>query len=113
MQISLTPEENGMHTQQIENWKAALKEGNFFFYQHDDIIPRPVELLYEIFTFLGVTNESKYIRSKAGTVINSTKTMKISPQYRTYLDNMFKEEKEKLAAQYGIVFRSSSELITS
>ncbi len=103
----------GMYTQQIENWKAAVKEGNLFFYQHDDIQVRPVELLHEIFSFLGVTNDAKYISSKAGTVINPTKTMKIPTEYRTYLDNMFKEEKEKLADQYGIIFRSSGEPITS
>lgn len=95
------------YSQQISNWTALLSENHFFLGEYNQIQQNPVELLLDIFQFLGINTDKKYISEKASQVINKTGDTKIPEVFKEYLENKFKEEKQILQQEYGISFNMS------
>ncbi|MEO1450615.1 MAG: sulfotransferase, partial [Bacteroidota bacterium] len=45
----------------IQKWRSYLPEGNFYVGFHDDVKNKPEDMLLDVFSFLGVTADPKYI----------------------------------------------------
>jgi len=92
----------GQYSQQIHNWKNALKPGHLYIGLYQNIKTEPRNLLRELYTFLNITNADKYISDKVDQVINKTGDNEIPDQYKSYLDDLFSEEKKSLYQKYQI-----------
>ena len=86
----------GHYTRILSNWTAALKEGNLFVGNYDDVGSRPRELLMELFRFLSVGARPEYIPRQAGERINATARMEIPPKFLDTLRNIYGEELDRL-----------------
>lgn len=86
----------GHYTRILANWTAALKEGNLFVGNYDDVGGRPQELLMELFRFLSVDALPQYIPRQAGERINATARMEIPPRFFNTLRNIYGEELDRL-----------------
>ncbi len=94
----------GSYTEQIQNWKSVLSEEKIFVGDYGRISYEPKRFILQIFEFLGVNPAEKYVNEKIDQVINKTGDTKIPSIYRDFLEEKFKEEKLRLAEQYGISF---------
>ena len=90
----------GNHTGNIDKWSHYLKPENLFVGFYDDIQLRPAEMLMDLFEFLGVTADEKFVSPKATQIINGTGPSRIPAEYKTMLDDIFKEEKERIKVSY-------------
>ncbi len=88
----------------IDTWRGFLSEGNTFIGFFDDIQKNPEKLLSDVFSFLGVENDTKYIGTLASERINSTEPTHIPLQYKQYLEELLKPELEKLEKRFGLVW---------
>ena len=91
----------GVYTKMINNWSAFLKKENFFIGFYDDIEKRPEELLSNIFSFLGIDNDSKYNKF-ARAFFNATESIKIPEKYSELLENIFQNEIDELNQRFGL-----------
>ena len=67
-----------------------------------DITIRPRELLLELFDFLGVERNPKYITKHAFRKIRVAKNRPLPDRWRRKLESTFKEERERLRDKYGL-----------
>ena len=91
----------GTYTKMINNWSSHLKEENFFIGLYDDIQKCPEELLRNILSFLGISNDSKYNKF-ARAYFNASESIQIPEKYRKMLENIFHDEIEKLSQNFGV-----------
>lgn len=85
----------------IQKWSSYLPAENFYVGFHDDVVSKPEDMLLEVFEFLGVTPDPKYISDGVRKRINPTDQTKIPPHYQSMLEDLFKEEKVRLKEVYG------------
>lgn len=91
----------GNFTKMIGNWTVALRPGNLFVGRFDDVAGRPKDLLLDVFRFLGVASDEKYVTEYAGVRVNSTEDADLPDQYRLLLEDLFAAEKRRLEANFG------------
>jgi len=85
----------------IDTWSEFLSEGNIFVDFFDDIKSNPERLLLNVFSFLGVEDDQKFISSLAYEKVNSTEASHIPRKYKLYLEELLKPELEKLEKRFG------------
>ena len=88
---------SAMFTQMIRNWLQSLKDGRLYVGMFKDIAIRPRELLLDLFDFLGVERNSKYITKHAFRKIGAGKKRPLPDRWRGELERTFKEERERRA----------------
>lgn len=95
----------GTYTAAIENWKAYLKPDHLFVGMYDELRSAPAELLLRLYDFLGVEVNERYISQRVQNVINKTNEIEIPAECRTYLEDIYQEERSRLKSQYHIDFQ--------
>lgn len=94
----------GHYSKQIATWNKYLKEGNLFIGHFDDVSQRPVELLMNVFEFLGVDQNRDFISPDVDKVINPAGKGSIPTEIENFLYDLFEEEmiwmKEELGLDY-------------
>lgn len=93
---------SALFTGMIQNWSDRLAEGHLFVGSFTDIARRPVELLLEVFEFLGIENNRKYVTGRAQQKIRVSKKYPLPDRWRGELNEIFREERQRLQAQYGL-----------
>jgi len=88
----------GHYTKILENWSAVVKEGNAFIGNYTDVAVRPQELLTQLFEFLGVHADQKYVLRQAKEKINATVRIDIPERFLHVLQNIYGEEVARLKA---------------
>jgi len=89
------------YTDNIDTWSEFLSEGNIFIGFFDDMKNNPEQLLFNVFSFLGVEDDQKFISSLAYEKVNSTEASHIPRKYKLYLEELLKPELEKLEKRFG------------
>jgi hypothetical protein len=93
----------GEYTTIIQNWEKYTKTNNFFIGIFDNISKDPMNLLNNIFHFLDLPYDVDLLRSDTITKkINPTTSQKMPEQHKTYLQDFFKEEIQKLNKQFDL-----------
>lgn len=95
---------SAMFSMMIENWSQNLKNGNLFVGAFTDLAERPAELLVDLFRFLGVRPERKYINKKAYQKVRVSKKYPLPDRWRTQLKDIFRNEHQWLRDRYGYDF---------
>ena len=93
-----------MFSKMIENWSQNLVNGNLFVGGFTDLVERPAELLLDLFRFLGVRPERKYIPRNLSQKIRVAKELPMSDRWRMELEQIFQEERKRLRDLYGYDF---------
>lgn len=86
----------GSYSVLMEAWSRHLKPGHLFLGLFEDLSERPVELLLEIYRFLGVRDEEKYTRQHLTDRINSTGQSAVPERFEPVLREIFAEERRYL-----------------
>ncbi|MGK7951279.1 MAG: sulfotransferase domain-containing protein [Xenococcaceae cyanobacterium] len=89
----------GHYTSMIETWSSGLKENHLFIGFFDDISEKPEELLLQVFEFLDISVQNKYITSLAKKRIQRTdrsEKRELPQKYRVLLEEIFQDELVRL-----------------
>ena len=86
----------GFYTKAIANWRGFLKPEHLFIGSYSDIEARGAELLTDIFGFLGVEQNDRYINPRSRTVINKTSDLEMPAECRAFLQEIYAEEMARL-----------------
>ncbi len=92
---------NGSYIKNINKWSSLLKEDNLFVGFYEDIKSRPKDFLIDLFGFLGVDTDSKYVSVKAEKVINKTGKERMPEQYQEMLEQIYSKEKAELSRTFN------------
>lgn len=98
----------GRFTEIIKNWSSLLKEDNLFVGSFYDIGKFPDQLLLRVFNFLGVRSDSKYIGPLARERIHSTEKIEMPGKYRKMLEEMFRDELDKIKQTFNLPWETES-----
>ena len=92
------------YTQIIDSWKSRLADNNLFIGFFDDIHSAPQSLLLEVFRFLGVKADERYLTKNVRTRISATDKSSdprpISERWLGYLDGIHAEECKRLQRRF-------------
>lgn len=94
----------GSYTQQIDRWSKYVSDENLLVCVYENIAKDPEAYILNIFRFLGVSEDKRYIGKRAGEVINPTEADRIPTKLKEHLINLFKEEEVRLRERLGIQF---------
>lgn len=86
----------GHVTKILANWSEALRDGNLFIGNYEDVGNRPHALLTMLFEFLGVKVGQDYIPQQVEERINATARMEIPVDFREILRSIYADELERL-----------------
>ncbi len=90
------------YVQNYDNWAAHLKDSHLLAGGFDDIASRPEQLLLGVMSFLGVTSDKRYIDPTVREAVNPTGPSEIPEPYRRFLENLLKDDIEKLRQRFGL-----------
>ncbi len=90
------------YVENYDNWAAHLKDGHLFGGFFDDIALRPEALLLRVMSFLGVTSDPRYIDRHVREAVNPTATSEVPEEYRRFLEELFRDDLEKLQRRFGL-----------
>lgn len=93
--------DSGSYLRNIEKWSSLLKENHLFVGFYEDIKVRPKEFLLELFEFLGVDKNPKYVGIKAEKIFNNTKKDTMPSKYVEVLEQIYANEKSELMKTYN------------
>ncbi len=82
----------GQYSEMIRTWTAALGRDRLFLGRYRDLSIRPAGLLLDLFEFLGVRRQSKYVRLSSGSSINATEAIGIPDGHLETLTEIHGEE---------------------
>ena len=99
----------GKYSDQISKWREYLPDGHLFVGFYEDLEKAPVELLLDVFSFLGVTPDRKYISDKVRKRINPTDETIIPEVYKNLLEEQFENERERLRDVHGRAWLDAQE----
>lgn len=85
----------------IDNWLTAFPEEQLYLAKFDEIATRPVELLREIFSHLGVSTEVEWESFPHTTVINKNPEHPIPEKFKTFLQEVYCRDIEALYRRFG------------
>lgn len=91
----------GRYSEMVEKWSDFVSESRLFIVFFDDIRELPERLLSQVFTFLGVRSDSRYM-TLARKRINVTESIEMPGRYRRIIENMFDNELQKLNKTFGL-----------
>lgn len=94
------------YSTQIETWSKYLPQENIFLGQYQFLTTRPKEFVMDVFEFLGVEMDERFVRKSVADIVNPTAKSQIPEKFRTYLRNLFSEEYETLKREFDISFPS-------
>lgn len=92
------------YSKMIQNWSSCLKKGNLFIGFFDDVVDSPKTLVSQVFDFLEIDSNDKYITSLVKKKIASTDTSEkreLPEKYKVILEEIFKDEILKLEEKFG------------
>jgi hypothetical protein len=81
-----------------EHWKSRLQPGHFYVGRFEDIAERPLALLLDVMSFLGVESSERFLVDDVAAAINPTGGDRIPQKYRTVLEDLLGPERAKLQA---------------
>jgi len=90
------------YVENCDNWAAHLKDGHLLVAFFDDIAAHPEELLRRVMSFLGVTNDMRYIDRAVRDAVNPTAPSEVPEHLRRFLDDLFKDDLEKVRHRFGL-----------
>ncbi|MFQ5478119.1 MAG: sulfotransferase [Candidatus Binatia bacterium] len=90
------------YSQNLDRWQAHLKPGHTLVEKFDDISSRPVDLLLEVMSFLGVSSEQRYVGQLASTTVNPTGSEAIPEQHRRFLEELLADEIAETRERFGV-----------
>jgi hypothetical protein len=94
--------EAGQYTKIIEKWTMFLQKNNLFIGFFDSIVSFPETLLVELFDFLSISKDPKYIGQLARQKINAVESVNMPEKYREMLKKLFSDELERLQHDFGV-----------
>lgn len=93
----------GHYTEIMSKWEKYLQKDSFYIGIFDQIKESPLQLLLDIFNFLGVSSHKKYIKNQtAEKKINPTASRPIPKKYQEVLQKYFGEEIKLLNAKFNL-----------
>ena len=90
------------YVENVDNWAAHVRDQHLLVCLFDDVRARPVELLLEVMTFLGVPSDRRYIRGDVRESVNPTGTTKIPERHRRFLDDLLADDVRALQERFGL-----------
>ena len=106
--IALTDEEikkRGNYMEIIGNYLNFFDSRQMLICFYDSIEEKPVELLHEIYAFLGIPSIASN-RELLFARYNASPSLKMPQEIRTHLEGIYKPSIEKMAERYGGYFNS-------
>lgn len=95
----------GFFTTIFDNWGKLVPEKNIFIGQFEDMKRNPEKLLLNIFTFLGVKSNRKYIPEISKKKFNVTKSIKVPERYHELLYDMYRDEIKRLHERFDLSWK--------
>ncbi|MEM7101333.1 MAG: sulfotransferase domain-containing protein [Pseudomonadota bacterium] len=86
----------GHYTRIIDNWNSVLKPDHLYVRAHQMMSSNPEQLLMEVFEFLGIRAEERFIPQQSRKRINSTAPADLPPKLQQSLESLFGQEIERL-----------------
>ncbi|MDX8354318.1 sulfotransferase domain-containing protein [Cognatiyoonia sp. IB215182] len=80
-----------------ENWTSRLRPGHLQVCCFEDIANCPASLLIQVFTFLGVSADRKYVSRRAGKVVGTFGKKEIPDRWRSFLLELLGDERKRAA----------------
>lgn len=96
----------GFYSDQVKNWKESLKEGHLLIGHYEDLSARPKEFVKDVFSFLEVDVNEKYISPTVGEVVNPAGKGKIPSRVHDFLVGMYREELKWLKENFNLDYTS-------
>jgi len=87
-----------------DNWAAHLGEGNLLMRVFDEIEAKPVELLLDVMTFLGVSSDRRYVPADVRESVNPTASSRIPAQHRRFLEDLLRDDITGLKKRFGLAW---------
>jgi len=91
----------------VDNWSAYLADGHLFTGLFDDVARRPEELLSQLFSFLGISNDDRYTHRVARQLVNRTESTGIPEKHRQFLEDLLRPELDMLSDRFGFTWPRS------
>ncbi|WP_309399456.1 sulfotransferase family protein [Cerasicoccus maritimus] len=85
----------------IENWESRLKPGNLFVGRFDDIAEHPRELLMDLYRFLGVEADERFIPDSVKSKVRVSEKRELEEPWKSKLSAIFADEHTRLKERYG------------
>jgi hypothetical protein len=95
-------------TENIDNWSASLQPGCLLVGLFDDIDARPMALLLEVMSFLGVRSDRRFISRDVRERVNPTARSKIPDRYRRFLEDLLQGDLTALRERFGLSWSPQS-----
>ncbi|MCC7397826.1 MAG: sulfotransferase [Planctomycetes bacterium] len=89
----------GRHRELLATWSAQVPAPNLFVGRFSHLQQRPRELLLELFRFLGVDADPRFVPADAGAVVNASPETPPPHRVQQHLATMFADERRWLADQ--------------
>lgn len=87
-------------------WQARLRPGHLYVGVFDEIATRPEEMLREAMRFLGIDDDDRYISDLAREEVNPAGGSRIPEKYRTFLEDLFADDRRALRDRFGLEWPS-------
>lgn len=91
------------YTRNIDRWLSCIGKESLFIGLFDDLERRPIRLLLDLMSFLGVKSDKKYIDSE------SMKTIKapvgLPRKYRNMIESLLRSDIRALEERFGLSWR--------
>ncbi len=82
------------YAENLANWRSALGDDNVFVGRFEEVSARPVKLMCEVMSFLGVSADPRFAGRSVNTAVNPAGGSAIPPRYREMLERILSEELE-------------------
>jgi len=99
----------GKYSRLVEFWSSSLKEGHLFIAQFVDVVQRPEGLLKDIYSFLGVSDDDRYIPSLARERVNATTSEAVPDRFRECIEDTLKDDLAMQKQRYGWDWTAASD----
>lgn len=93
--------ERGDYLTIIDRWLAVFPREQLYIGFYDHIAERPQQLLGDIFAHLGVSQDVDWSSFPYNQKINRNPSIAIPEKYRSFLEEMYREDIETLYARFG------------
>jgi hypothetical protein len=97
----------GRYSENYDNWSARLSPGHLLLGRFDDIALQPERILRNIMRFLGVDDDPSYVDPSVHRPVNTTSVAPVSSSYKSFLEELFKDEMIRLRDRFGITWTGS------
>jgi hypothetical protein len=86
------------YARNFENWSSRLRPGHLFVVLFEDIARRPLDLLLDVMSFLGVARDARFVGRQVERAVNPTSGDTIPEKYRAALVELLGAERDRLYA---------------